>query len=73
VVALDTAFLIGGLVITEQIFAIAGMGNLFIHSISAGDAPVLMGWFMVVAVFVIVFNLFADLMYGVLDPRIRLT
>jgi peptide/nickel transport system permease protein len=49
------------------------MGNLFIHSISNGDAPVLMGWFMIVAIFVIVFNLFADLMYGVLDPRIRLT
>jgi peptide/nickel transport system permease protein len=73
VVALDTAFLIGGLVITEQIFSIPGMGILFIRSISSGDAPVLMGWFMIVAIFVIVFNLFADLMYGVLDPRIRLT
>jgi peptide/nickel transport system permease protein len=73
VVALDTAFLIGGLVITEQIFSIHGMGILFISSISSGDAPVLMGWFMIVAIFVILFNLFADLMYGVLDPRIRLT
>jgi peptide/nickel transport system permease protein len=73
VVALDTAFLIGGLVITEQIFGIHGMGILFIQSISAGDAPVIMGWFIIVAIFVIVFNLFADLMYGVLDPRIRLT
>src|SRR5262249_527647 len=73
VVALDTAFLIGGLVITERIFDIAGMGELFIHSITQGDAPVLLGWFMVVAIFVILFNLFADIMYGVLDPRIRLT
>jgi peptide/nickel transport system permease protein len=71
VVALDSAFLIGGLVITEQIFAISGMGKLFIDALSAGDAPVLLGWFIIVALFVIVFNLIADVMYGVLDPRIR--
>jgi peptide/nickel transport system permease protein len=72
VVALDSAFLIGGLVITEQIFAIAGMGQLFINGLNGGDAPVLLGWFLVVAVFVILFNLIADVAYGVLDPRIRL-
>jgi peptide/nickel transport system permease protein len=71
VVALDSAFLIGGLVITEQIFSISGMGRLFLDSLAGGDAPVLLGWFLVVAIFVIVFNLLADLMYGVLDPRIR--
>jgi peptide/nickel transport system permease protein len=73
VVALDSAFLIGGLVITEQIFSISGMGQLFLFSLTGGDAPVLLGWFLVVAVFVIVFNLLADLMYGVLDPRIRIS
>lgn len=71
VVALDSAFLIGGLVITEQIFSISGMGRLFLDSLTGGDAPVLLAWFLVVAIFVIVFNLLADLMYGVLDPRIR--
>jgi len=71
VVALDSAFLVGGLVITEQIFSISGMGRLFLDSLSFGDAPVLLGWFLIVAIFVIVFNLVADLMYGVLDPRIR--
>ena len=73
VVALDTAFLIGGLVITEQIFAISGMGRLFLDALSGGDAPVLLGWFLIVAVFVIVFNLIADVLYGVLDPRIRVS
>jgi peptide/nickel transport system permease protein len=73
VVALDTAFLVGGLVITEQIFSIAGMGRLFLDSLTFGDAPVLLGWFLVVALFVITFNLFADLAYGVLDPRIRVS
>jgi len=73
VVALDSAFLVGGLVITEQIFSIAGMGRLFLDSLTFGDVPVLLGWFLIVALFVITFNLFADLMYGVLDPRIRVS
>ncbi len=72
VVALDTAFLIGGLVITEKIFSIAGMGTLFIDSLFVGDVPVLLGWFIVVATIVILFNLLADIGYGLLDPRIRL-
>jgi peptide/nickel transport system permease protein len=73
VVALDSAFLVGGLVITEQIFAISGMGRLFLDSLLAGDAPVLLGWFLIVAVFVIIFNLLADLAYSILDPRIRIS
>ena len=72
VVALDTAFLIGGLIITEQIFSIHGMGRLFLDALTTGDAPVLLGWFTVVAIVVILFNLVADIVYGVLDPRIRL-
>ena len=73
VVALDTAFLIGGLLITEQIFAIPGMGRLFLDSLLTGDAPVLLSWFVVVAISVIVFNLVADILYGVADPRIRVS
>ncbi len=73
VVALDTAFFIGGVIITEQIFAISGMGQLFLTSLNAGDAPTLLAWFVLVAVVVIVLNLVADLLYGVLDPRIRVT
>jgi peptide/nickel transport system permease protein len=72
VVAIDSAFLVGGLVITEQIFSISGMGRLFLDSLQAGDAPVLLGWFLIVAIFVIAFNLIADLLYSVLDPRIRI-
>ena len=73
VVALDTAFLIGGLLVTEQIFAIPGMGRLFLDSLLTGDAPVLLSWFVVVATTVIIFNLIADVIYGVVDPRIRVT
>jgi peptide/nickel transport system permease protein len=73
VMAIDIALLFGGLIITESIFSIPGMGRLFILSLQTGDAYALMAWFVVVALFVIVFNLLADLLYAVLDPRIRLT
>jgi peptide/nickel transport system permease protein len=73
VVALDTAFLFGGLLITEQIFAISGMGRLFLSAIQVGDAPVVLGWFLVIAIAVIAANLVADILYGVLDPRIRVS
>ncbi len=49
------------------------MGRLFLDALGHGDAPALVGWIMVVATFVIVFNLFADLLYSILDPRIRLS
>jgi len=73
VVALDTAFLFGGLLITEQIFAISGMGRLFLDSLQVGDAPVLLAWFLVGAIAVIAANLVADILYSVLDPRIRVS
>jgi peptide/nickel transport system permease protein len=72
VMAIDIALLFGGLVITERIFSVPGMGQLFILSLQTGDAYALMAWFVVVALFVIVFNLLADLLYAILDPRIRL-
>jgi peptide/nickel transport system permease protein len=72
VVALDVGLLFGGLVITEKIFSIPGMGALFIDSLNQGDANVLVVWTVVTASFVIAFNLLADTLYGVLDPRVRL-
>lgn len=72
VVALDAAILIGGLVVTEQIFAIPGMGRLFLQSLVAGDVFVLLPWMIVVAVAVVLCNLAADIGYAVLDPRVRL-
>ncbi|MFF7244598.1 ABC transporter permease [Embleya sp. NPDC008237] len=72
VVALDAAALVGGLVVTEQIYAIPGMGRLFLSSILAGDVFVLIPWMLVVAVAVIAFNLLADVAYALLDPRVAL-
>jgi peptide/nickel transport system permease protein len=73
IMALDIGALFGGLIITEQIFSIPGMGRLFIDALQAGDATVLVAWVVVTAIFVVLFNLLADILYGVLDPRIRLT
>jgi peptide/nickel transport system permease protein len=73
VVALDFGALFGGLIITESIFSIGGMGRLFFSALQQGDAYVLEAWMLVAAVMIIFFNLVADLLYGVLDPRIRLS
>jgi len=73
VVALDFGALFGGLIITEQIFSIGGMGRVFFNAIQQGDAYVLEAWMLVAAVIIIGFNLVADLLYGLLDPRIRLS
>jgi peptide/nickel transport system permease protein len=73
VVALDIGFLFGGLVITEKIFSIPGMGRMFYDALLAGDAQVVVVWTIVTAIFIILFNLLADITYGALDPRVRLT
>lgn len=68
VMALDAGALFGGLIITETLFSIPGMGKLFYDALLAGDVYVVMAWMVVAAVFVVLFNLFADLGYSVLDP-----
>jgi peptide/nickel transport system permease protein len=71
VMALDIGALFGGLIITEKIFSIPGMGKLFIDSLLAGDATSLTAWLVVTAAFIVSFNLLADLAHGWLDPRVR--
>jgi peptide/nickel transport system permease protein len=73
VTALDTASLIGGVIIIEEIFSISGMGQNFLIALQAGDAQFLLAWLMLSAVAVIGVNLIADTIYVVLDPRIRLS
>jgi peptide/nickel transport system permease protein len=73
VVALGVGSLLGGAVITETVFVWHGMGEYLIMSINRDDLNPVLGWMMVAAFFVIAFNLIADLLYAVLDPRIRLS
>ena len=72
ILGLSLPGLIGGSVIIESIFAIPGMGQLMVQSIYARDYPVVMGNLVVVAVLTLFANLFADIAYGFVDPRIRL-
>ncbi|HEY0441874.1 MAG TPA: ABC transporter permease [Xanthobacteraceae bacterium] len=69
-VALQMPAIFGGAIVTEQIFRIPGIGSLLISSILANDTPVVMAVTFVFACLVVLFNLFADLLYGWLDPRI---
>jgi peptide/nickel transport system permease protein len=71
VVAVDIAALFSGAVVTETVFAWPGMGQLFVNAVLQVDYSVLMGILMMGSAAVIVLNLVADLLYAVLDPRIR--
>ena len=69
-VALQMPAVFGGAIVTEQIFRIPGIGSLLIDAILRNDTPVVMAVTFVFSCLVILFNLFADLLYGWLDPRI---
>jgi peptide/nickel transport system permease protein len=71
VVALNFGALIGGAVVTETVFSLDGMGLYFITALGGADPYPVMAWLMVTATMIIVFNLIADVLYGVLDPRVR--
>lgn len=71
VIGLDLPFLLAGAVVTERIFAWPGMGRLFLDHLERGDAPVVMGILMILAVAVILFQILTDITYAWLDPRIR--
>ncbi|HXY93477.1 MAG TPA: ABC transporter permease [Acidimicrobiia bacterium] len=73
VVAVDAGVLLGGVVVVERIFNWPGLGLLFFQALEYSDYPVLLAWMAVATVFVVLFNLLADVLYGVLDPRIRLS
>ncbi len=71
VVAIDFGAIAGGATITEGVFAWPGMGSLFFSSLQIRDYPVLLAILILGGFFVILFNLIADILYAVMDPRIR--
>ena len=71
VLALQVPEIFGGAIITEQIFRIPGIGRALIDGIYSKDVPVVMAITFGIAVLVVLFNVIADIMYAVLDPRIR--
>lgn len=69
---IDLGVLIGGLVVTEQVFSIDGMGYEALHAINNQDAPVIIGITIIAATAVVVANIIVDMAYAILDPRVRL-
>jgi peptide/nickel transport system permease protein len=71
VIGLEFAFLIGGLVVTEQVFNLNGIGQLFVQSVSRNDFTLIQGMVMMIALFYMLVNLAVDMLYAAFDPRIR--
>jgi peptide/nickel transport system permease protein len=69
---LDLAGLLGGAIISENIFSLPGLGALSVNSVTDSDLPLIAGITLVTATFIIVANLVVDLLYAVIDPRVRL-
>jgi peptide/nickel transport system permease protein len=70
---LDLGGLLGGAVITEQIFSITGLGKLAIDSVLSNDLPAIMGVVLFAAIFIVVANIIVDVLYAIIDPRVRLS
>ncbi len=71
IIALGIPSIFGGAIITEQVFKVNGIGQLLITAIQANDLPMVQTLTFIFAVLIVLFNLIADILYGILDPRIR--
>jgi peptide/nickel transport system permease protein len=70
VVGIDVPLYLTGAVLTETVFSWPGMGRLFFDALTLRDYPVLMGILVLGAILIVIGNLIADVLYGLLDPRI---
>jgi peptide/nickel transport system permease protein len=71
VIALGVPSIFAGAIITEQVFKVNGIGHLLINAIQSNDLPMVQTLTFIFAVLIVTFNLIADVLYGILDPRIR--
>ncbi|GHC15336.1 MULTISPECIES: ABC transporter permease [Gemmobacter] len=71
VIALGIPTIFGGAIITEQVFKVNGLGQLLISAIHGNDLPMVQTLTFIFAILIVLFNLIADILYGILDPRIR--
>ncbi len=71
VIGLEFAFLIGGLVVTEQVFNLNGIGKLFVQAVARSDFTMIQGLVLLVSAFFVLINFVIDMLYAFLDPRIR--
>lgn len=71
IISIEFAFLMGGLVVTEQVFNLNGLGRLFVESVGAQDFNMTQQLVMLVVLIFVMMNFFVDILYAWLDPRIR--
>jgi peptide/nickel transport system permease protein len=69
---LDLGLLLGGAIITETVFNLPGLGRLAYDAIAGKDLPVILGTTLFAAVFIVLANVVVDVVYSVVDPRVRL-
>jgi peptide/nickel transport system permease protein len=70
---IDVATLLGGAIVTEQVFGLNGLGRMAVQAVTNQDEPVIIAVVLLAAVFVVVANIVVDVLYAVLDPRVRLS
>ena len=70
---LDLAGLLGGAIIVESVFTLPGLGRLAINAVLDADLPVIVGTVLVAGSFIVIANIIVDLLYAVIDPRVRLS
>jgi peptide/nickel transport system permease protein len=73
VLGLDLGLLLGGAVLTENTFSIPGLGQLALTSVKSGDLPKVLGVNLITSAAIVALNLIVDILYAVIDPRVRLT
>ena len=71
-VGLDLGGLLGGTIITERVWGISGVGSFAVNGVMSGDLPVVMGTVIFAALFIVIMNLLVDIVYALIDPRVRL-
>jgi peptide/nickel transport system permease protein len=69
----DVGQLLGGAIVTETVFGLGGLGQVAVQAIDTDNGPVIVGFTIFAAVFVVVANIIVDMLYAVLDPRVRIT
>jgi len=70
---IDVGALLGGVIVVEQVFSLQGLGYQTVLAISQGDQPIVIGFIIVAALFVVLANLIVDMSYALLDPRVRIS
>lgn len=70
---IDVGALLGGVIVVEQVFGLSGLGQDSVQAIATGNLPVIIGFVLIAAFFVVVANIIVDACYAILDPRVRIT